>query len=304
MINGGLLAGKTALVAGTGPGIGTGIAIALAGAGARIACADVNELHARMCAKEVSDLGAQACALVADLADEPSVERAIDQAEAELGVLDVLVNGVGVMNERSVLEMDYSSYLDQVTVILGAAFLLTRGVARRLIGEGRPGSLIHLVSTAGHQGQADNIGYCTAKSGLLNFARSAAAELGRYKIRVNTLTPTTTDPREGQERAARWGIPTSAAGLSARQETNRRRLLLSELPGPRHYGQAAVFLASDASDLVSGTDLRVDAGALASYWAWSGGDHRDWGVPPEGAGHGEHDSGQRVDDKERRGISP
>ena len=274
------LSGRTALVAGTGPGIGTGIAIALAEAGARVACADVSELHARMCAEELSALGAQSMPVTADLADETGAEAAMDRVEKTFGVVDVLVNGVAVMDERSVVTMDYPAYLRQLTVILGSAFLLTRAVARSLIRDGRRGAIIHLVSTAGHQGQADNIGYCTAKSGLLNFARSAAVELGRFGIRVNTLTPTTTDPREGQERAARWGIAPAGAGLSARQETNRRRLPLGRLPTPGDYGQAAVFLASDASDLVSGTDVRVDAGALASYWAWSAGDHRAGGDGP------------------------
>lgn len=273
------LSGKTALVAGTGPGIGTGIALALAEAGAKVACGDVNELHAQMCAREVAALGTDAMAVVADMADQTDVERAVNEIEAALGMVDVLVNGVALMDERSVLDMDYPAYLRQLTVVLGSAFLLTQSVARSLILAGRGGSLIHLASTAGHQGQADNIGYCTAKAGILNFARSAAVELGRFGIRVNTLTPTATDPRPGQERSARWGLTVGATGLSHRQETNRRRLPLGELPSPTAYGRAAVFLASDDSALVSGTDLRVDAGALASYWAWSVGDHRTGDAP-------------------------
>lgn len=274
------LVGQTALVAGTGPGIGAGIALALARAGARVACADINPAHAEHCAREVADAGATSVAVDADLADEVGVEDAIARAETALGVVDVLVNGVAIMDERSVLAMGYPDYLHQLTVILGSAFLLTRAVARRLVAEGRPGAVVHLASTAGHQGQADNIGYCTAKAGLLNFARSAAAELGPHGIRVNTLTPTTTDPRPGQARAARWGVAAAGHGLSMRQRTNERRLPLGRLPTPDDYGSATVYLVSDAAALISGTDLRVDAGALASYWAWSAGDRRPGGGAP------------------------
>lgn len=274
------LSGHTALVAGTGPGIGAGIALALARAGAAVACADVRPAHAEHCARDVVDAGAAAVAIAADLADEAGVEEALARAQSALGVVDVLINGVAVMDERSVLAMDYAGYLRQLRVILGSAFLLTRAVARQLVAVGRPGAIVHLASTAGHQGQADNIGYCTAKAGLLNFARSAAAELGPHGIRVNTLTPTTTDPRPGQARAARWGVAAGGCGLSPRQRTNERRLPLGRLPTPDDYGAAAVYLVSDAAAVVSGSDLRVDAGALASYWAWSAGDRRPEGGAP------------------------
>lgn len=274
------LEGRTALVTGTGPGIGTGIALALAQAGARVACADVVAAHAEHCADEIAEGGGRSAAIAADLADEAAVEDAVARAEAALGAVDVLVNGVAIMDERSVLAMDYPAYLNQLTVILGSAFLLTRAVASRLVTLQRSGAIIHLSSTAGHQGQADNIGYCTAKAGILNFVRSAAAELGQSRIRVNSLTPTSTDPRPAQARAARWATGGAGDGLSPRQRTNQRRLPLGQLPTPDDYGAAAVFLASDAAAMVSGIDLRVDAGALASYWAWSAGDRRPHGGAP------------------------
>lgn len=68
------------------------------------------------------------------------------------------------------------------------------------------GAIINIVSTEGHQGSPGNIGYATAKAGLLNFTRATAMELAPYKIRVNSLTPTGTPPIEGRQRAARWGV--------------------------------------------------------------------------------------------------
>jgi NAD(P)-dependent dehydrogenase (short-subunit alcohol dehydrogenase family) len=143
-------------------------------------------------------------------------------------------------------------------------------VARLMIAQGRRGCVINIISTAGYQGQPENIAYCTAKSGLLNFTRSAAMELARHGIRVNSLTPTATDPREGMARAAAWGRPWELSREVLDTFEERRQVTpLQQLPSPRHYARAAVFLASDDAELITGTDLCVDAGNLARYWAWT-----------------------------------
>ena len=127
-----------------------------------------------------------------------------------------------------------------------------------------------IVSTAGHQGQAGNIAYCTSKSGLLNFTRAAAMDLARHGIRVNSLTPTATDLEEGLERAVEWGRP--RAERQGRLLDFRKMVPTGQLPSPRHYARAAVFLASEDAEMITGFDLRVDAGAIAKYWPWIPGD--------------------------------
>ncbi len=117
-----------------------------------------------------------------------------------------MVNGAVVFHWGGVLDMPLGAWRRQTDVILTGAFLFTKHVAQQIIDQGRGGSVINIVSTAGHQGEPGNIGYCTAKSGLLNFTRSVAMELSQYGIRVNSLTPTATDAAEGRERAARWGV--------------------------------------------------------------------------------------------------
>src|SRR5208337_4269285 len=93
----------------------------------------------------------------------------------------------------------------QLAIILTGTFLFTKYVAKLMIDQVRKGSIINIISTAGHQGEPNNIAYCTGKSGLLNFTRSAAMELIAHGIRVNSLTPTATDPSESLARAQRWG---------------------------------------------------------------------------------------------------
>ena len=112
----------------------------------------------------------------------------------------------------------------------------------------------------------------------LNFTRSVAMELAVYGIRVNSLTPTATDPRESLERAVRWGRERPSDAIVAIFEPFRRYVPMQSLPTPTDYGKAAAFLASDDARFMTGADLRVDAGAVARYWAWN---PADAGAKPE-----------------------
>ena len=91
-------------------------------------------------------------------------------------------------------------------------------------------------------------------------------DLARHGIRVNSLTPTATDVEEGLERAEAWGRP--RAERRPRLLDFAKMIPTGALPSPRHYARAAVFLASDDAEMITGMDLRVDAGAIAKYWPW------------------------------------
>jgi NAD(P)-dependent dehydrogenase (short-subunit alcohol dehydrogenase family) len=260
------LEGKVAIVTGTSPNIGAGIAGGLAEEGAKVVCVDVSRDNAEQCAAWIGRRGGQALGVACDVTDEAQVEAMVARARAAFGGVDVLVNNAGILGGLGVLEMPLDRWTRQISVNLTGTFLCTKHAARAMVEQGRGGSIIVIVSTAGHQGQAGNIGYCTSKSGLLNFTRAAAMDLARHRIRVNSLTPTATDPAEGDERAVEWG----------RARPDRRGRLLDfarmiptgALPSPRHYARAAVFLASDDTEMMTGFDLRVDGGAIAKYWPW------------------------------------
>ena len=119
------------------------------------------------------------------------------------------------------------------------------------------------------------MGYGTGKGGLLNFTRSVAMELAEFGIRVNSLTPTATDPTEGTERAARWGAQWPGPRLGQRRRgmlpDSSKGVPMQKLPSPSHYARAAAFLASDDADMITGLDLRIDAGAISRYWLWDPG---------------------------------
>ena len=273
------LAGSVATVVGTSANIGTGIALELAAAGARVACVDKDAGTAKHAAAEVQAAGGQAMAVTCDVTSEPEVTAALAAIRAELGLVDVLVNGPVVYLEKGIRQMSLAEWRGQLSVLLDGAFLFTKHVAEALIQAGRPGSVINLVSTAGHQGEPGNIGYTTAKGGIVNMTRAAAMDLAPYGIRVNSLTPTAPDPREGVERGRRWGIRKGGGEVGgvtdahvAALDIAASQVPLGALPTPSDYGHAAVFLASAAARMITGTDLRVDAGSVAKYWRVKPGD--------------------------------
>jgi NAD(P)-dependent dehydrogenase (short-subunit alcohol dehydrogenase family) len=262
---------KVALVTGTSPNIGGGLAEALAREGASLVCVDARADNALDCARAIGATGTRAIGLTCDVTDEHQVCGVVEAALAAFGRIDVLVNNAAIFNKKGVLDMPLAEWRRQTDVILTGAFLFTQQVARSMVARGVPGRILNIISTAGHQGEPGNIAYSTAKCGLMNFTRSAAMELAAHHIRVNSLTPTATDPAESFERAARWGReppPGAADSLAALMEPFRRGVPMQKLPNPTDYGLAAVFLVSDDAAMITGTDLRVDAGAVARYWAW------------------------------------
>jgi NAD(P)-dependent dehydrogenase (short-subunit alcohol dehydrogenase family) len=260
---------KIAIVTGTSPNIGGGIAEGLAAEGAAIVAVDANPANATDCANYLTKTGGRALAVACDVTDESQVKAAVEGAVKAFGRVDVLVNNAAFFNKKGVLDMPFDEWTRQTNVILGGAFLFTKYACQAMIAQGTGGVVINIVSTAGHQGEPGNIAYSTSKCGLLNFTRSAAMELVGHGIRVVSLTPTATDPGESFERAARWGRTVrKPASLDRVMQPFREGIPMGKLPVPSDYGKAAAFLASDDAAMITGTDLRVDAGAVARYWAW------------------------------------
>ncbi len=270
------LDGKVAIVTGTSANIGGGIAEGLAAEQAAIVCVDYKAENAADCARAIVNAGGRAIGVTCDVTDEEQVKAAVARARNEFGGVDILINGAAIFNQKGVLDMTLAEWTRQTAIILTGTFLFTKYAAHLMIEQGRKGSIINIISTAGHQGQPRNVAYCTGKSGLLNFTRSVAMELVDHGIRVNSLTPTATDPAESLDRAARWGraVP-HAERIVEMFEPFRRRTPMQKLPSPQHYARAAVFLASDDAEMITGTDLRVDAGTVSRYWAWDPSEPRE-----------------------------
>jgi NAD(P)-dependent dehydrogenase (short-subunit alcohol dehydrogenase family) len=263
------LLGKVAVITGTSPNIGGGLAEALAAEGATIAAVDANANNAADCAAYINKIGGKARGFVCDVCDDTEVASTVQNIVDHFGRIDILVNNAGYFNFKGVVDMPFDEWKSQTSVLLDGAFLFTKYVAKVMIQKAAGGSMINIISTAGHQGEPGNIAYGTAKAGLLNFTRSAAMELAKHQIRMNSLTPTGTDPSESYDRAERWGRSVERPGPDPRFEYAVSQLPWHRLPTPADYGRAVVFLASEDAEMITGADLRVDGGALAKYWAWN-----------------------------------
>lgn len=267
------LEGKVALVTGTGPNIGSGLALMLSKYGARVACNDVRPDAAAAAVRRIERNGGVAMSIPGDVTSEADVSAYVTKVLDAWGQIDILVNSAGILGGRGVLDYDLESFNRQVLVSCAGNFLNTKYVAQSMIDRGVKGSIICIISTAGWQGQVGNVGYCTAKGGVIQFVRAAAMDLAPHGIRVNSFTPTATQADNPELLAARRAAAAAGRAQAAGQRPGAINFAgmvpMGEQPTPTDYGHVVAFLASDYSRLITGTDFRVDGGALAKYWPYT-----------------------------------
>ena len=263
-IGDGALRGRVAVITGTSPNIGGTLAAGLAGAGATVVCADLKPENAAAAAETIVKAGGNALDLAFDVTDADAVQAAVDTTVDRFGRIDTLVNNAVMFRSGSIIDMPVEKFRRQLDIIVGGGFLMTQAVARAMIAAEGGGSIVNVLSTAAWQGQAGNIGYATAKSGMINFTRSTAMELAPYGIRVNSFTPTATVPDDATMAKKFESLIQDAADAGVMDF--RGLSPWDRLPTPTDYVAAVVFLASDHAAMMTGSDLRVDGGALAKYW--------------------------------------
>lgn len=256
---------QVAIVTGASPNIGGALAAGLAQHGAKVVCTDISPAVAEAAAARINDAGGEALAAVGDVTDPDHATEVVDLAVGRWGRVDVLVNNAVAFDQRGLMDMPVDAYRRQVDIILTGSFLFSRAAARAMIAGGRGGSIINVLSTAAWQGQPGNVGYSTAKSGMINFTRSVAMELAEHGIRVNGFTPTATQPQD-PELVSQVGQLGRVEGKFPMDFTGQ--LPMSRLPNPQDYVGAVVFLASPDSAMITGSNITVDGGATAKYWPW------------------------------------
>ena len=243
------LSGRVALVTGGNRGIGRGIALGLAGAGADVAILGRDEERNERVRAEIEALGVRSLAVQADLTDRAALEPAFARVERELGDVGILVNNAGIARlSGGVLEESPESWDNVLATQLHAVFLLSKLAAASMRAANR-GKIINIGSVYSHFGSSVIPSYGAAKGAVLQLTRSMAIELAPFDIQVNLIAPgwIETDMTEDVRRsswndeilvrtpAARWGQPEDIAGT-------------------------AVYLASRASDFVTGAAIFVDGG--------------------------------------------
>lgn len=262
------LGGKVAIVTGAGRGIGKAVALCLAEAGADIVAVARTASEIEQTSKEVQQLGRRALAIPTDVTKAEEVEGMVEKAVAEFKRIDILVNQAGGQGGGPLVPLpgyrgfwtqgDISAPMSQeewqrvIDTNLGSVFLCCRAVGPHMIGQGK-GKIISITSYAGGKGLPYLIPYTTTKAAVSMFTRSLALEWARYKINVNAIGP---------------GYTPTAFTAALLGEPKRREELLQSIPikrlaEPREIGLLAVYLASPASDYVTGQTIYIEGGLLA-----------------------------------------
>jgi NAD(P)-dependent dehydrogenase (short-subunit alcohol dehydrogenase family) len=247
------LTGKIALVTGGNRGIGRGIALALAGAGAAVAIVARDEEKNRATLAELQNEGVAAVALRIDLSKRNSIRPAVDQIEQRLGPIDILVNNAAFAILKGVLDQTPEEWDSVVEVNLNACFLLAKYVAESMVRRGGGGKIINVSSIAGNAGTPIFPSYVVAKGGLQALTRCLAIELAPHRIQVNSLLPGwfSTDMTDW---IRNWPEYSEVLKEMVQRTPSGRFGEPSDLAG------AVVFLASSASNHMTGAELIVDGG--------------------------------------------
>lgn len=246
------LTGRTALVTGSSRGLGRAFAEGLAGAGAVAILNGVDAERLERAAAEMRAAGHQALTSAFDVADEAAVVAAFERFDAQGIEVDILVNNAGIQFRKPMLELDTADWRRVIEVNLTSAFVVGREAARRMAARGR-GKVINIGSLTSELARATVAPYTVAKGGIKMLTKAMAAEWGEKGIQANAIGPgyMVTDMNEallanpdfdawvkGRTPMRRWGLPEELAGT-------------------------AIYLASDASNYVSGQIIYADGGMIS-----------------------------------------
>ena len=243
------LDGKRALVTGGAAGLGLAAGSVLAQAGAHVTLVDIAEGAVKEAAAAIRARGDAAEALVLNVTDIEAVRAAVAAADP----FDIVFNNAGTNRPALLVDVKVEDFDWMFSLNVRAAFFLAQAVARKLIAAKRPGSIINTSSTMGHVGMVSRPVYCATKHAIEGFTKAMAVELAQYNIRANTIAPTFVE------------TPMSRPFFENKpfRDMVLAKIKLGRLGKLEEIGAAVLFLASDASSLMTGTSMLLDGGWTA-----------------------------------------
>ena len=247
------LDGRAAVVIGGAGGLGSAMARGLAEAGAAVAVADADAEQARRVAEAIGKAGGRARPAAVDVADRGSVERMADEVERALGPVEVLVNCAGVTHRSPAADFPEAEWHRVIAVNLTGVFHGCQVLGRRMLAR-RSGRIVNIASIAGQIGLTGTVAYAASKGGVVMLTRALAVEWAPLGVRVNAIAPSWFESNIGDLIHREPGYA----------ERAMRRVPAGRMGTPDELIGAVLYLASDASSMVTGHILAVDGGTLAS----------------------------------------
>ena len=242
------LHGSVAVVTGSARGIGKAVACRLAQAGAAVAVLATSPAWAEETAKEIHELyGAETAAFAADLSKAEQTEALFESIYARFGHIDILVNNAGITRDGLLMRMKESDWQQVIDTNLTSVYRCTKAVLKGMMKQ-RHGKIVNIASVVGIMGNAGQTNYCASKAGVIGFTKAAARELASRSINVNAVAP-------GFIRTRMTEVLSDSvkAGILA-------QVPLGKIGEAEDVAEAVLFLASPASDYITGQVLCVDGG--------------------------------------------
>ena len=250
------VAGKAAIVTGAGTGIGRAIALALAREGAKVAVAGRRREKLGEVAQAIRQAGGEALVTVCDVSSEADSYRAVKDAEAAFGHVNVLVNNAGALSVSTVESISVEEWDRLMATNLKGPFLMSRAVLPAMRQAGG-GAIVNVGSVLGLVAMKDRAAYCASKGGVTMLTKAMALDHAQEKIRVNCICPAIVETDLIRELFSK-----SEEGRRAR-DTRLATLPLGKFGKPDDIAELAVFLASEESSWMTGTAIPVDGGLTA-----------------------------------------
>ncbi len=241
---------KVVIVTGASKGIGEAVSLALASEGANLILVSRGIKKEDRVVKEIEKMGRQALLQQVDISNSSQVSEMVNESLKTFGHIDALFNNAGIFKPAMLWKMTPDQWDEVLRINLSGSFYCLQAVARPMI-EQKKGSIINVTSSAGLMGTIGQINYTAAKGGVYAMTKSAAKELARYNIRVNTISP-----------LAETDMTQVIASDPKFKEKYLERIPLKRFGKPEEIGPAVVFLVSDDSSYITGQTLCIDGGMI------------------------------------------